>query len=340
MTDPISFEGQVAVVTGAGRGLGRAHALELARRGAQVVVNDIGRSLLGHGESDEFAQTVVDEITAAGGQAVADTHDLGDPDGAAAVIATAVETFGTIDVLINNGGHGYLSLMGDLDVALTRKLLDVHLLGHLFTTNAAWPIMMEKGYGRIVLTTSGAGHGAVMHTVYTTAKNGIIGLALSLAEESRDVDVNVNVISPVASTRGGKLAIPAESLAHLFRPELVTAAVVYLSSRACTANGSVLASQFGHYKRVEFFDGPGFAFDPRGEVTADNIAAHADQIWSLDGARPSNDPAAAMAFATNLAGVLGDEAPTIMGELMALGTQLDLHNEETQQRMMTAMVDL
>lgn len=337
MSKPISFEGQVAVVTGAGRGLGRSHALELARRGAKVVVNDVGRSLVGSGESREEAVAVVDEIVASGGEAVADFHDLGDPEGAKAVIDTAVATYGTVDVLVNNAGHGYLALMGDVEVAPTRKLLDVHVLGSIFTTNAAWPIMREKGYGRIVLTTSGAGHGAVLHSIYTAAKNAIIGLALSLAEESRDLDLNVNVISPVASTRGGKVAIPSETLAPLFRTELVTAAVAYLCSRQCLENGTILSSQFGHYRQVAFFEGVGHQFDPRGEVTADDIAAHAAKIWSLEGALPATDPAGQVAFATGLAQAVGEDGPSVLGELMALAPQLDLHNPDTQARLLNEL---
>lgn len=323
----ISFAGRVAVVTGAGRGLGRSHALELARRGAKVVVNDVGRSLLGRGDSKDPALSVVHEIVEAGGEATADFNDVGDRDGAAGVIATAVDSYGTVDVLVNNGGHGYLDFMGELDVKAARSIVNVHLLGSMFVTNAAWPIMADKGYGRVIMTTSAAGRGVVMHSAYLAAKAGITGLALVLAEEGRAVGINVNVISPLAATRGGKFMKPSDRLAHLYRPELVTAAVTYLCSDACDVTGAVIASAFGGYRRVQAFENRGFQFDPRGEIRAEDIAEQAAAILDLEGAAPCGDPALDAEVAMRLAATFGEEAPAIMAEFAEFAALADLNNQ-------------
>lgn len=329
----ISFTNQVAVVTGAGRGLGRSHALDLARRGAKVVVNDVGRGLLGDGGSEEPAEQVVAEIRSVGGQAVSNFDDVSDPAGAQAIVNTAVEAFGRIDVLVNNAGHGYLAPMGELDLDKTRRIIEVHLLGSIYTTNAAWPLMKQQGYGRVVLTTSGAGRGAALHTAYRSAKEGIIGLALTLAEEGAEHNIHVNVVSPVAFTRGSSFLATSDKVGHLYRPELVTAAVAYLASQDCQLNGVTLASSFGQYRRVLSVENLGYQADPREDITADDVAAHLEEIVNMSDAQSCMSPELAAASGARLAAALGEDAGWALTALAESGIKYDLTTDAGRQHL-------
>lgn len=248
MTD-LTFDGRVAIVTGAGRGLGRSHALELARRGARVVVNDIGGDLDGAGGSPSPAREVVDAITAAGGEAVVDGHSVATPQDAGAIVATALEAFGRLDVVVNNAGilrdRSFAKLTPeDLDA-----VLDVHLRGTLFVSQAAWPHLREQGYGRIVNTTSVAGYlGNFGQANYGAAKAGIIGLTNVLAVEGERYGIGVNVIAPGARTRMTEDLLG--DLADKLDPELVTAAVVWLAHERCTAQRTVLSVGAGRVAEV------------------------------------------------------------------------------------------
>ena len=197
----LSFEGRVAVVTGAGRGIGRAYALLLAQRGASVVVNDLGGSTEGTGTDLGPASEVVDEIAAAGGSAVADGHDVSSVQGAQALVDAAVERFGRLDVLVNNAGIVRWAGFPEADADNLAAHLAVHLGGSFNTTRAAWPHMVEQDYGRIVMTTSTGIFGLPNNTSYATAKGAVIGLTRSLATAGRRQGIKVNCVAPAAFTR-------------------------------------------------------------------------------------------------------------------------------------------
>ncbi len=203
-----SFEGRVAVVTGAGRGIGRAYALLLADRGASVVVNDLGGSKSGVGADAGVASSVATEIVAAGGTAIADNSDVADVAGGRALIDSAIAQFGRLDILINNAGIIRWAGLPEADAENLATHLGVHVAGSFNTTRAAWPHMVEKGYGRIVMTTSSGLFGLPENLSYATAKGAVIGLARSLATAGAPHRIKVNLIAPAAYTRrAGRTAI-------------------------------------------------------------------------------------------------------------------------------------
>ena len=221
----IRFDGKVAIVTGAGGGLGREHALELARRGAKVVVNDLGGAVDGTGGSSAAAAKVVDEIEALGGDAIANGGSVSDPAGAQSMVDDAVKAYGTADILINNAGilrdKSFKKMTHDDFEAVVK----VHLIGSMYCTKAVWPVMEAKGYGRIVMTTSSSGlYGNFGQSNYGAAKLGLVGLMNTLKLEGGRKGVRVNTIAPVAATRmTADIGIPEEVMQKL-KPELVTPA--------------------------------------------------------------------------------------------------------------------
>ncbi|MFT6644222.1 MAG: NAD(P)-dependent dehydrogenase (short-subunit alcohol dehydrogenase family) [Patiriisocius sp.] len=237
------FAGKVVVVTGAGGGLGRSHALEFARRGACVVVNDLGGAIDGSG-SGHTAQTVVDEIHAAGGSAVASTHSVASEASAAEIVAVAVESYGTIDIVVNNAGILRDKTFANLTMKNFRAVLDVHLLGAVYVTHAAWPILAKKGWGRVVLTASESGlFGTFGQSNYAAAKMGLIGLMNVLQLEGGRKGIRVNCLVPAALTR------MTESLpggAHRGNPQQVSPAVLYLSSEGAP-NGVIMQASSGKF---------------------------------------------------------------------------------------------
>jgi NAD(P)-dependent dehydrogenase (short-subunit alcohol dehydrogenase family) len=244
----ISFDGQVAVVTGAGNGLGRTYALDLARRGASVVVNDLGGSREGSGTSTA-AQTVVHEILGEGGRAVANYDSVSTPEGGAAVIQTALEAFGTVDVVINNAGILRDKSFANMPQADIDAVLDVHLRGAFHVTQPAFRIMKQKSYGRLVFTSSNAGvFGNFGQANYGAAKAGLIGLSNVLAIEGAKYGIKSNVVLPVARTRMTEELLG--SLADTLKPELITPLVVFLSSQACDVSQEVYSAVAGRYARV------------------------------------------------------------------------------------------
>jgi len=247
---PVDFSGKVAVVTGGGRGMGRAYCLLLASRGAAVVVNDPGVQPRGDDPDACVAADVVGEIEAAGGRAVAATDSVATAEGGAAIVATALRTFGRVDLLVHNAGVVTASTFADQPMDEVLNIMAVHLLGAWYVGQPAWLDMEKRGYGRIVLTTSMAQFGHYRQPAYAAAKTGIIGLVKSLAHEARhkELDIKVNAIAPLAGTR---LARPdaKERWGELIAPENVAAVVAYLLSDQCPVNGEIVHAGGTHFAR-------------------------------------------------------------------------------------------
>jgi NAD(P)-dependent dehydrogenase (short-subunit alcohol dehydrogenase family) len=271
---PMSFDGRVAIVTGAGGGLGRCHALELARRGARVVVNDLGAAVDGTGQSTSAAQQVVDEITTAGGSAVASTDSVATPEGGQSIVDTAMDAFGRVDILINNAGILRDAAFKNMSADKVDAVIDVHLKGAFNVTRAVWPIMREQNYGRIVMTTSGSGlFGQFGQSNYGAVKMGQVGLMNVLAIEGRRNEILVNAISPIARTR-----MTENTMADVVKdmdPEQVTPVVVYLAHESCDRTAHIYRIGGSKISRVFIAETPGME-DPH--LTPESIAAQIDRI--------------------------------------------------------------
>jgi NAD(P)-dependent dehydrogenase (short-subunit alcohol dehydrogenase family) len=274
--DGYGFEGRVAVVTGAGRGIGRAHARLLAARGARVVVNDLGGSMTGKGADAGPADEVVDEINSAGGMAMADAHDVSTEHGAGALVATALDSFGRIDVVVNNAGIIRWAGFPDTDPENVERHLAVHVLGTFHTARAAWPHLVEQGYGRIVNTTSSGMFGLPNNVGYATAKAGVVGLTRSLATAGAPHDIKCNLVAPAAFTRmaGGADDSP---MATTMDPDLVAPMVAYLAHEACPVTGEIYAAGAGRFARIFIAQAEGFV-DRSGAPTVEDVAAHWAEI--------------------------------------------------------------
>ncbi|MGB5110558.1 MAG: SDR family NAD(P)-dependent oxidoreductase [Mycobacterium sp.] len=270
----LSFDGRVVVVTGAGGGLGRCHALEFGRRGAHVVVNDVGASVDGTGGSSSAAQAVVDEITAAGGSAVGNTDSVATDEGGKAIIGTAVEAFGRVDVLINNAGILRDAAFKNMTADRVDAVLDVHLRGAFNVTRAVWSVFREQDYGRIVMTTSGSGlFGTFGQSNYGAAKAGLVGLMNVLAIEGQRNNIRVNAISPIARTR-----MTENTLTELVKnldPEDVTPVVVYLAHESCERTANIYRVGGKHVSRVFIAETAGADLEA---PTAEAFASHIDAI--------------------------------------------------------------
>jgi NAD(P)-dependent dehydrogenase (short-subunit alcohol dehydrogenase family) len=288
----LRFDGKVALITGAGRGVGRTHALALAARGAKVVVADRGVALDGGGGSDGPANEVVAEIKAAGGEAVACFESVAEEKGAAAMVQSALDNFGRLDVLINNAGINGPELFEVHTAEEFRRMVEVHYLGTVYVTKAAWPHMMKAGAGRIVNTISEGPLG--IHekmTAYGGAKGGVIAFTLTLAAEAVKYGIAVNGFAPRIATRMSSPEVmshvygrPPEAFAHslsTFPPELATPAMVYLSHDSCKLNGVLLASGGGQVLRIAVMENAGFTSD---NITPEEIAANIDTIVDMSAA--------------------------------------------------------
>ena len=252
----IRFDGQVAIVTGAGGGLGRQHALELARRGAKVVVNDLGGSMDGTGGSSAAAEAVVAEIKAMGGQAIANGSSVTDDAGVALMVKQAMDAWGRIDVLIANAGILRDKSFSKMEIADFELVLNVHLMGTVKPTKAVWEIMREQNYGRIVVTTSSSGlYGNFGQANYGAAKLGIIGFMNTIKLEGQKNNVHINAISPVAATRMTESLMPPETLERL-KPEYVTPGVVYLASQEAPS-GAILTAGAGVFALARIYETEG-----------------------------------------------------------------------------------
>ena len=282
----IRFDNKVAVITGAGNGLGKSHALFLASRGARVVVNDLGGTVAGTGGSRAVADAVVEEITAAGGEAVANYDTVATQEGGQRVIHTALDAFGTVDILINNAGNVRDKSFAKMDLDDFRSLIDVHLMGAVYCTHAAWPIMREKGFGRVVMTTSSAGlYGNHGHTNYGTAKMALIGLMNSLKEEGQRYNISVNAIAPIALTRMSEPATTPQ-YAPLMKPEFVTAAVAWLCAPDNTDSGHIIQAGAGYYSKIEVREAAGALFDTQTIPQPEQIRERYPEITDMGEAAP------------------------------------------------------
>jgi NAD(P)-dependent dehydrogenase (short-subunit alcohol dehydrogenase family) len=270
----LTFDGQVAVVTGAGGGLGRCHALELARRGAYVVVNDLGSAVDGSGASTSAAQAVVDEITAAGGTAIANGDSVATEQGGAAIVAAAVDAFGRVDILVNNAGILRDAAFKNMTADQIDAVIAVHLTGAFNVTRAVWPVMREQNYGRIVQTTSGTGlFGNFGQTNYGAAKMGLVGMMHVLAIEGARNGITVNAIAPIARTRMTE-DIMGEA-GQAMDPGLVTPVVVYLAHRECDRTAHIYSVGGGKVARV--FIGVTEGIQDTA-LTAETVASSIDRI--------------------------------------------------------------
>ena len=270
-----SFEGRVAVVTGAGRGIGRAYARLLADRGARVVVNDLGGSTEGVGADAEPASATAGEIVAAGGTAIADHSDVATADGAHALIEAAIAQFGRLDVLINNAGIVRWARFAEADADNLSAHLAVHVIGSFNTTRAAWPHMVEQGYGRIVMTTSTGMFGLAGNFSYATAKAAVIGLTRSLSTEGPKHGIKINLIAPGALTR--MAGHPTEEASPEMSPDLVAPMVAFLAHEDCPVSGEIYAAGFGRFARIFIASTEGYVH-PGPAPTIEDVAAHWDTI--------------------------------------------------------------
>ena len=279
----IRFDGRVAIVTGAGNGLGRAHALGLAARGAKVVVNDFGGARDGTGGSMTAAETVVEEIRKAGGIAMADGADVSNFEQVKAMVDKATAEWGAVDILCANAGILRDKSFAKMELADFAKVLDVHLVGSFYCCKAVWDGMRERNYGRIVLTTSSSGmYGNFGQANYGAAKAGMIGLMNVLAAEGRKTDIRVNTISPTAATRMTEELLPPQALA-LMKPEAITPAVLYLLSHDAPTR-TIMGAGAGSFAVVKLLESEGLNL-PEDQWTPDAIAAHFAEISDMSKAQ-------------------------------------------------------
>jgi NAD(P)-dependent dehydrogenase (short-subunit alcohol dehydrogenase family)/acyl dehydratase len=283
----IRFDGRVAIITGAGGGLGRVYALEFAKRGAKVVVNDFGGARDGSGEGSATpAQKVVEEIKAAGGVAMANYDNVATPEGGERIVKAALDAYGTVDILINNAGILRDKGILKMEPETWQAVLDVHLNGAYHVTRPAFAVMKEKRYGRIIMTTSAAGlYGNFGQTNYSAAKMGLVGLMNTLKLEGAKYDIKVNTVAPIAASRLMADIIPPDLLEKM-KPEFVAPLVLFLSSEGCPVTGRIYNAGVGYYGRAAVMTSPGAVIgDGKRIPTMEEVEEAWERIQSLEGAR-------------------------------------------------------
>jgi len=277
----IRYDGKVAIVTGSGQGLGRSHAIELAKRGAKVVINDLGGAKDGTGGSSEAALAVVAEIEALGGEAIANGANVAKFDEVEAMVKQTMDKWGRVDILVNNAGILRDKSFTKAGLDDFQLVVDVHLMGTVNCTKACWDIMRDQGYGRVVVTTSSSGlYGNFGQSNYGAAKMGVIGFMNTLVQEGAKYDVRVNALAPTAGTRMTEGLIPEEAFA-LLTPETVTPAVLYMVSEDAP-NKTVICAGAGAYSVAKIIETDGVWLSPE-EQTPEGIAANWEAITSPEG---------------------------------------------------------
>ena len=298
----IRFDHRVAIVTGAGGGLGRTYALELGRRGARVVVNDVGGATDGSGASSSVADRTVAEIVAAGGQAVASYDTVATPEGGAAIVQRALETYGGLDIVINNAGILRDRSFAKLEMADLEAVLDVHLRGAFHVSQPAFKVMKERGYGRFLFTSSAAGlFGNFGQANYGAAKTGLVGLSNVIAVEGMRANIKSNAIAPIARTRMTEELLGP--LAELLEPEHVTPLACYLVSEECNLTHEVFSVGGGRYARVFVGLARGWVAARGKPAALEDIRDHVKEIMSTEG--------------FTIPGSIADEMAVLMGALKA-----------------------
>ncbi|WP_199252712.1 SDR family NAD(P)-dependent oxidoreductase [Chachezhania sediminis] len=280
MTSMIRFDGRVAIVTGAGNGLGRAHALGLAARGARVVVNDLGGDGRGDGGSVGPAEAVAEEIRANGGQAIADGADVSDPAAVQAMVDRTMAEWGRVDILLNNAGITRDASFGKMALEDFRKVVDVHLTGSMICTRAVWNIMRDQEYGRVLLTSSTSGlYGAFAQAHYAAAKSAMLGLMNVLQIEGGHHNIRVNMLAPWAATRLTAGLLPQEMLDRM-RPELVTPAVLYLLGEDAPER-VIIGAGSGSFSRIQLVEGAAIHL-AGDQCTPEALAARFDEMSAAE----------------------------------------------------------
>jgi NAD(P)-dependent dehydrogenase (short-subunit alcohol dehydrogenase family) len=280
----VRFDNRVAIVTGAGNGLGRSHALLLASRGAKVVVNDPGGAVDGKGGNTAAADKVVDEIKAAGGVAVANYDSVADAKSAANIVKTAVDSFGTVDIVVNNAGVLRDKTFHNMTTDDFDFVVKVHFLGTAYVTHAAWPILRAKAYGRIVVTSSNSGiYGNFGQSNYGGAKLAVVGFMNALRLEGQKYNIMMNALAPIAATRMTGDIMPAPVLEKL-NPEFVSPMVAYLCSEQCQRTGDIWSAGGGAFARIEYREAEGLKIKGRAP-TVEDVAANIDKIADVSASR-------------------------------------------------------
>lgn len=285
----IDFTDQVAIVTGAGRGLGRLYAMELARRGAAVVVNDLGGSMHGDGEDTSVADGVVEEIKRSGGVAVASYESVDSPEGGEAIVGTAIEQFGRLDAVVSNAGIFNSVPFEELSQADWRRMLSVHLDGGFYLSQPAYRVMKASGYGRFVfISSSGGMFGQPLEAHYAAAKAGLVGLTNVIAIEGAQHGILANTVLPfgfsrmVTETVGDPKALEDTGFLKVIQPELVVPIVAFLASRACEFSHQNYSACAGRFSRVFVGLGDGWLAEPGSNPTADDVAAHLAEVSATE----------------------------------------------------------
>ena len=282
----IRYDGKVAIVTGSGQGLGRSHAIELAKRGAKVVINDLGGSKDGSGGSSEAALSVVAEIEAMGGEAIANGANVAKYDEVEAMVKQTMDKWGRVDILVNNAGILRDKSFAKGTLEDFELVLDVHLMGTVNCTKACWDIMREQASGRIVVTTSSSGlYGNFGQANYGSAKMGVIGLMNTLAQEGAKYDIKINALAPTAGTRMTEGLIPEKAF-ELLTPETVTPAVLFLVSEDAPTR-TILGAGAGSFAVAKIVETQGMWLKPE-DQTPEGIAANWDTISSPEGEKVLN----------------------------------------------------
>ena len=280
----IDFTDRVAIITGAGGGLGRAYALSLAERGAKVVVNDLGGDVHGEGGTASSAQLVVDEIIAAGGQAMVDGSDITDEAAVQKMVAGVIETWGSVDVLINNAGILRDKSFAKMDTADFRKVVEVHLMGSVNCTKAVWPHMADAGYGRILMTTSTSGiYGNFGQANYAAAKSGLVGLMNVLAIEGAKKNIKVNAIAPTAATRMTEDLLPQQVL-DIMGPETIAPGALFMVSEDAPTK-TILGAGAGVFAVSQMVETRG-VYLPEGARTPEVVAERWAEISDVNDTNP------------------------------------------------------